>query len=162
MLGDELEAAMLALGVAAVGLEQEGHRSPVAVRVGERYAQPEQECEPVGVEGLARPHHRIGIRARPHGLEHLRRLDLALQAGAIEAALEVRRAEAAEHGDDPGAPQIRGVRHRRPQLLATPRAFSWRSWGWLVTSSRTASTSSRQIASVIRQARISRGQLGSP
>jgi hypothetical protein len=50
-----------------------------------------------------------------------------------------------------------------PQLLsATPRALSCSSPGAFNTSLRTVSTSPRQIASVMRQALTSRGQLAHP
>jgi hypothetical protein len=54
------------------------------------------------------------------------------------------------------------VRFTGPQLPFTPRASSCSRRGWRVTNERTVLMSSRQMASVIRHARTSRGQLATP
>jgi hypothetical protein len=91
-------------------------------------------------------------------MQTARRFDLALQAGAVEGVLQVVRAHLIASWPTFAAYDIGG-----PQLLSgTPLAASRSSRGSFNISDRTVSASPRQIASVMRQAVTSRGQLASP
>ena len=89
-------------------------RSPVPSS--RRGAEVQHERQSRAAQRLARPHH--GVRAGPgaHRVQPPRRVELALEAGPVERELHVRGAELAEHRDDPVAPEVRRVRHRRPPV----------------------------------------------
>src|SRR5258708_25848056 len=93
---DELQAPVLALWIAIVGLQQGGYRSErVALRIDEIGTQLQEEVKPGYAERLARPHHGAGHRPRAHGKQSSRRVDAALHTRPLEGALEVHGAEAA-------------------------------------------------------------------
>ena len=81
--------------------------------VGKFGAEFEQERQTLRVQRFTWAHHAAGCGTCAHGVQVTRGLDLALQTGAVECVLNVRRAEITEHLYDRVLADVRGIRHRR-------------------------------------------------
>src|SRR5271165_4556985 len=83
--GHKVEAAMLALRTAAIGLQKQSDGSEaVAVLIGEFGAEFEQERETVRVQCFARPHDQSRNNASSHRVQTAGGFELALQASPVE------------------------------------------------------------------------------
>jgi len=125
-LGHQFEATMFPLGSTAISLKKQGDGGEaVALLVGKFCAQFEQQCEPIRLQRLTRPHHQSRDDARPHGVQVPCSFELALQTCTIKCVLQIFGTQVAQHGDDRILPDIGGVRHGWPPVAVghAARAF---------------------------------------
>ena len=163
-LGYQFKTAMLCFRIAAIGLQkQRDGGEVVAILIGEFGAEFEQKREPCPDSAFrTAPSRSLEWDALPWRADGGRfRSGLAGTRGRRRA--EIFRAHLAEHRDDRVLPDVRRVGHGR-----TPVAVGYAARGFVqqlrIFQHQLAdrSTSPRQIASVMRQAVTSRGQLGRP
>ena len=123
--GDQLEAPVLPLGVAAVGLEDHRHRRErIAVLVAELGAELEEQRESRAALRFGRAHYRVARGTSAQRVQPAGRVELTLQGGAIERELQIGGAEIVQHRDDAIPTEIGRIRHRRPPVaLHAARVF---------------------------------------
>src|ERR1043166_1836744 len=105
---------MLAFGISAVGLKNQGNRGKtVAMLVSEFSSEFELILQPGARQGFAGAHHRIDSGSSSHVIQTLSRFDLALKTCTGECALHILGSKFVEHLDDLGSADVGSIGHRR-------------------------------------------------